>query len=63
MANQKIESKDGKMLTLPSFANVYTMQGVQEANSKNDWWGWKIDLHNLLHFLSFEVHTIDLQFP
>ena len=44
MANQKIESKDGKMLTLPSFANVYTMQGVQEANSKNDWWGWKIDL-------------------
>ena len=32
------------MLTLPSFANVYTMQGVQEANSKNDWWGWKIDL-------------------
>jgi hypothetical protein len=27
------------------FANAYTMKGVHEANKKNDWWGWKIDLH------------------
>ena len=44
MANQKIES-NGKMMTLPMFANAYTMKGVHEANKKNDWWGWKIDLH------------------
>ena len=35
MMNQKIQSKKRvTMVTLPIFANVYKMEGIQEANKK-----------------------------
>jgi hypothetical protein len=51
MMNQKIKSKSGSLATLPMFANVYKMEGVQEQNKKNDWWGWKITLANSVNDL------------
>ena len=44
MMNQKTNRKDGTLVTLPTFANVYNMKAVREANKKNDWWGWNIKL-------------------
>jgi hypothetical protein len=44
MMNQKTNRKDGALVTLPVFANVYNMKAVREANKKNDWWGWNIKL-------------------
>jgi|TARA_R100001530_G_scaffold127638_1_gene96929 hypothetical protein len=44
MMNQKTNRKDGTLVTLPVFANVYNMKAVREANKKNDWWGWNIKL-------------------
>ena len=51
MMNQKIKSKRGSLATLPMFANVYKLEGVQEQNKKNDWWGWKITLANSVNDL------------
>ena len=51
MMNQKIKSKSGSLASLPMFANVYKMEGVQEQNKKNDWWGWKITLANSVNDL------------
>ena len=44
MMNQKTNRKDGTLVTLPTFANVYNMKAIRESNSKNDWWGWNIKL-------------------
>ena len=44
MMNQKTNRKDGMLVTLPIFANVYNMKAVRESNNKNDWWGWNIKL-------------------
>ena len=44
MMNQKTNRKDGTLVTLPTFANVYNMKAVRESNNKNDWWGWNIKL-------------------
>tara|TARA_R100001086_G_scaffold42850_1_gene18908 strand:+ start:34 stop:489 length:456 start_codon:yes stop_codon:yes gene_type:complete len=44
MMNQKTNRKDGMLVTLPTFANVYNMKAVRESNNKNDWWGWNIKL-------------------
>ena len=57
MMNQKVKTKDGSLRTLPMFANVYKMEGVQEANKKNDWWGWKITLDKSVNDLCL-IHLI-----
>jgi len=44
MMNQKTNRKDGTLVTLPTFANVYNMKAIRESNNKNDWWGWNIKL-------------------
>ena len=44
MMNQKTNRKDGTLVTLPTFANVYNMKAIRESNNKNDWWGWNIRL-------------------
>ena len=42
MMNQKIKSKSGSLATLPMFANVYKMEGVQEQNKFFSFKGKKI---------------------
>ena len=49
--NQKVQSKNGSLMTLPMFANVYKMETVLEQNKKNDWWGWKITLEKSINDL------------
>ena len=59
MMNQKIKSSDGSLRTLPMFANVYKMEGVQEANKKNDWWGWKITLDKSVNDLKNPSYIVE----
>tara|TARA_R110002020_G_scaffold201423_1_gene404062 strand:+ start:2404 stop:3231 length:828 start_codon:yes stop_codon:yes gene_type:complete len=59
MMNQKIQSPSGSLVTLPMFANVYKMEGVQEANKKNDWWGWKIILDKSVNDLKNPSYIVE----
>ena len=59
MMNQKFQNpKTGSLETLPMFANAYKMEGVQEANKKNDWWGWKITLDKSINDLKSPTHIV-----
>jgi|TARA_R110002012_G_scaffold277159_1_gene464342 hypothetical protein len=59
MMNQKISTKSGTLVTLPMFANVYKMESVQEANKKNDWWGWKITLDKSVNDLKNPSYIVE----
>ena len=59
MMNQKIPNANGSLVTLPMFANVYKMEGVQEANKKNDWWGWKITLDKSVNDLKSPAQIVE----
>jgi len=59
MMNQKVQTKSGALITLPMFANVYKMEGVQEANKKNDWWGWKITLDKSVNKLKNPSYIVE----
>jgi len=58
MLSQKLKSPDGQYKDLPMFANTYTMSAVHESNSKNDWWGWKIDLDKSVNDLSNPAYIV-----
>jgi hypothetical protein len=59
MSNQKFQNANGSLVTLPVFANVYKMEGVQEANKKNDWWGWKITLDKSVNDLKSPTQIVE----
>jgi hypothetical protein len=35
------------------------MEGIQEANKKNDWWGWKITLDKSVNDLKNPAYTVE----
>ena len=59
MMNQKMKASNGKLVTLPMFANVYNMKGIQEQNKKNDWWGWNITLEKSVNDLSKPSYIVE----
>jgi|TARA_R100000544_G_scaffold23640_1_gene11831 hypothetical protein len=59
MMNQKIQQSNGSLFTLPMFANVYRMEGIQEQNKKNDWWGWKIVLEKSVNDLKNPSYLVE----
>lgn len=58
MLSQKMKIADGQYKDLPMFAHTYTMSAVHESNSKNDWWGWKIDLDKSVNDLSNPAYIV-----
>ena len=42
MQSQKIQGKDGKPFTPPSYSHVYRLRTVPQSNSKGTWFGWEI---------------------
>ena len=59
MMNQKIQLPNGSLFTPPMFANVYKMEGIQEQNKKNDWWGWKIVLEKSVNDLKNPSYLVE----
>ena len=59
MMNQKMKASNGKLVTLPMFANVYNMKGIQEQNKKNDWWGWNITMEKSVNDLPNPSYVVE----
>jgi len=42
MLSQKIQGKDGRPFTPPSYSHIYRLKTVSQSSSKGTWFGWEI---------------------
>jgi hypothetical protein len=42
MMGLKSKTKDGRIITPPSFSHIYNLRTVQQTNTRGDWFVWDV---------------------